>query len=51
MADPSLAEALWFPGGRIKGVGYEEEVRAVAGEGVEIVDLGGGTLLSRFIEP
>ncbi|MCX5909487.1 MAG: amidohydrolase, partial [Deltaproteobacteria bacterium] len=44
------AQALAIQGGRLIGVGATEELRPLAGEGTEIVDLKGKTAVPGFIE-
>jgi hypothetical protein len=47
----SQFEAIAIQGNRILAVGSQEAVREAAGEGANIIDLGGRTLLPGFIEP
>jgi hypothetical protein len=44
-------EAMWIRDGRIERIGPFADVRAAAGGDVELVDLGGATLMPGFIEP
>ena len=46
-----VAEALAVAGETIVAVGDEVEIRALAGDGVEIIDLEGKALLPGFIDP
>lgn len=50
-AGPVHADALAFEGGRITAVGSANEVRAHAGGGAEVIDLGSACVLPGFIEP
>ena len=50
-ADFSEAQAIAVRGNRILAVGSDAEVRAAAGDGAKIVDLGGRTVLPGFIDP
>lgn len=50
-ADFSLAQALAFRDGKIIAVGTLEHVTAMAGDGAQITDAGGRTILPGFIEP
>jgi len=47
---PDCAEALAASAGRIAALGSTEEIRALAGEGTEMIDLGGKTALPGFID-
>jgi predicted amidohydrolase YtcJ len=49
-ADNAEAEAVAMAQGRFCAVGSDEEVRAMAGEGTEIIDLGGKVVLPGFID-
>lgn len=48
--DNRVVQALATRGDRIEAVGSTEEIMALAGEGAEVVDLRGRTLLPGFIE-
>jgi len=48
--EPGRAEALAVSGGRIAALGSAEELRALAGEGTETIDLRGKTVLPGFID-
>jgi len=47
----SEAQAVAIRGNRILAVGSDEEVRKAAGEGAEVVDLKGKTVLPGFVDP
>ena len=46
----TIAEAFAVEGGRFTAVGTDEEVRALAGEGTEVVDLAGRTVIPGLID-
>ena len=46
----SIAEAVAVAGGRIAAVGSDEAVRALAGPGTQVTDLGGRTVLPGLID-
>jgi predicted amidohydrolase YtcJ len=48
--DSRVVEALATRGDRIEAVGSTEEIMALAGEGAEVIDLRGRTLLPGFID-
>lgn len=48
--DGTTAEALAWRDGRILAVGPEDEVRAAAGAGAEVVDAAGATVLPGFVD-
>jgi predicted amidohydrolase YtcJ len=48
--DNPRAEAVYAEGGRIVGVGSNDEMRALAGEGTKVIDAKGNTLVPGFSE-
>lgn len=50
IADAPLHEAVAFEAGRILAVGDADTVRAIAGEGAEVVDLDGALVSPGFVE-
>ncbi|WP_179400581.1 amidohydrolase [Burkholderia guangdongensis] len=49
-ANRRFAQALAVRGGKIQAVGFEDEIRALAGPATRVVDLRGGMMLPGFID-
>lgn len=51
MSDPPVVDAMWVVDGRIVALGTEREIRTMAGNDADVIELGGATLMPGLIEP